>query len=75
MQIRHFIYKTVSFPSTVFLDDFFWDVHFKWKLVLLQQPNSLTRLWPFKRQYHKMVKHTQTIRRQIAILLDWCSKG
>ena len=22
--------------------------------------------WPFKRQCHKMVKHTQTIRRQIA---------
>ena len=29
-------------------------------------------LWPFKRQFHKMVKHTQTIRRQIAGELFEC---
>ena len=28
--------------------------------------------WPFKRQSHKMVKHTQTIRRQIANELFEC---
>ena len=22
-------------------------------------------VWPFKRQFHEMVKHTQTIRRQL----------
>ena len=30
------------------------------------------RFWPFKRQPHKMVKHTQTIRRQIAYDLFEC---
>ena len=35
---------------------------------------------PFKRQFHKMVKQTQTIRQQIAwvcltILWDWRLKG
>ena len=42
-----------------------------------------SKLLTFKFQPHKMVKHTQTIRRQIAdklwmslaILWDWCLKG
>ena len=30
------------------------------------------KAWPFKRQSHKIVKHTQTIRRQIADELFEC---
>ena len=34
--------------------------------------SSINRIWPFKRQFHKMVKHTETIRRQIAEELFEC---
>ena len=31
--------------------------------------------WPIKRQSHKMVKHTQTIRRQFAFVWRFCEIG
>ena len=39
------------------------------KFKYIETENSF---WTFKRQYHKMVKHTQTIRRQIADELLEC---
>ena len=44
------------------------------KVLIYKAKNSiLLKLWPFKRQYHKMVSHTQIIRRQIADQLFECA--
>ena len=44
------------------------------KVLIYKAKNSiLLKLRPFKRQYHKMVSHTQIIRRQIADQLLECA--
>ena len=49
------------------------------KSFMMNESTSISKLNdPFKRQSHKMVKHTQIIRRQIpnlTILWDWRLKG
>ena len=39
---------------------------------LFHNPSRVSLILTFKRQFHKMVKHTQTIRRQIADELFEC---
>ena len=56
-----------------------------WKILVLwlDKHQKIFKSYPFKRQSHRMVKHTQTIRRQFAdelfkcltILWGWRLKG
>ena len=43
-----------------------WQNELMYRIALLVGINALLRFQAFKRQFHKMAKHTQTIRRQFA---------